>query len=73
MTPLLTFSIGAVIFGLTFAAWVYLNALGCAMNTTGCSNLSLHWTDFETLRFFLPTFAIGAFLMALALWRWRRR
>jgi hypothetical protein len=60
---------GALIFDVTFAAWYWLNALGCAMNTTGCRGVRLKWGDWEALRFFAPTFVLGIGLMLAGGWR----
>lgn len=59
---------GAVMFTATFVAWYWLNALGCAMNTTGCAGVTLHWRDWEALQLFIPTFALGLGLMIVGLW-----
>jgi hypothetical protein len=64
---------GALIFGATFAAWYWLNAFGCGMNTTGCNQVSLNWGDWEALQLFVPTFLLGIGLMLAGLWRLRRR
>ena len=58
MKALIVFITGLVVFGVTFAGWVYLNGLGC---------------DFEALQIFLPTFILGAVLMLLGVWMWWRR
>ena len=64
---------GALIFGVTFAGWYWLNAFGCGMNTTGCSHFSLNWGVWEALRLFVPTFLLGMGLMLAGLWRLVRR
>lgn len=71
MKPLYIFLIGAVVFGVTFLLWFLLNAFACGMNPTGCNNVSLAWHDLEALVFFIPTFTIGALMMAIGLWRMR--
>ena len=63
MKALIVFITGLVVFGVTFAGWVYLNGFGCGMN----------WSDFEALQIFLPTFILGAVLMLLGVWMWWRR
>lgn len=60
---------GILVFGATFAAWYWLNAYACGMNTTGCSGFSLNWGDWEALRFFVPTFFLGIGLMLVGGWR----
>ncbi|MEM5472954.1 hypothetical protein WNZ14_14570 [Hoeflea sp. AS60] len=60
---------GALIFGVTFAGWYWLNAFGCGMNTTGCSGFSLNWEDWEALQLFVPTFVLGLALMIAGGWR----
>lgn len=60
---------GALIFGVTFAAWYWLNAFGCGMNTTGCNGFSLNWDDWEALQLFVPTFVLGIGLMIAGFWR----
>jgi hypothetical protein len=67
------FVAGVILFGATFAGWVFLNAFGCGMNPTGCGGFSLNWSDFEALRLFLPTFVIGAGLMIWGLLLWWQR
>ena len=69
MKGILLFVAGAVVFGITFAAWYWLNALACGMNTTGCKGVTLHWADWEALRFFVPTFLLGLALMIAGGWR----
>lgn len=64
---------GAVIFAITFAAWWYLNALACGMNTTGCRGVTLAWGDWEALQFFVPTFIIGAAMFLFGVWKIVRR
>ncbi|MCA1297831.1 hypothetical protein [Stappia indica] len=64
---------GALIFGVTFAAWYWLNAFGCGMNPTGCGGVSLHWDDWEALQHFVPTFLLGMALMVAGLWHCVRR
>jgi len=64
---------GALIFGVTFGAWYWLNALGCAMNTTGCKGVTLNWQDWEALQFFAPTFLLGIGLMIAGGWRILKR
>lgn len=73
MKTLLIFAAGALIFSVTFLAWVWLNAFACGMNTTGCSGFSLSWHDWEALRLFIPTFLIGAGLMVWGVWRGLKR
>ncbi|TKT79028.1 hypothetical protein XW59_008800 [Aquamicrobium sp. LC103] len=73
MSPVAFIILGAVIFGATFAAWWWLNAFACGMNPTGCGEVELRWDDWEALRFFVPTFAIGAMLMAIGFVRKRAR
>ncbi|WP_339770013.1 hypothetical protein [uncultured Pseudosulfitobacter sp.] len=73
MKALIVFITGLVVFGVTFAGWVYLNGFGCGMNPTGCGGFSLNWSDFEALQIFLPTFILGAVLMLLGVWMWWRR
>ena len=68
MKALVMFVSGAVIFGITFFGWYWINALGCAMNTTGCRGVTLNWDDWETLQLFLPTFLLGGGLMATGAW-----
>ena len=72
MKSILIFVSGLVVFGLTFAAWVYLSALACGMNTTGCPDFQMDWTDWDTLQFFAPTFIIGAALMGWGAWLWMK-
>lgn len=64
---------GALIFGMTFAGWYYLNALACGMNTTGCKGVTLHWGDWEALQLFVPTFLLGIGLMIAGGWRLLKR
>ena len=73
MKALLVFLAGTAIFAATFFAWIWLNALACGMNTTGCQGFSLHWDDWEALRYFIPTFAFGAGLMVWGVVLGRRR
>ncbi len=68
MKAILLFGSGAIIFGITFAAWYWLNALGCGMNPTGCKGFTLNWRDWEALRLFVPTFLLGIGLMAAGAW-----
>jgi len=63
MKAVFIFLLGLLIFGLTMFAWIWLNALGCGMNPTGCKHFTIAWTDWEALQFFIPTFALGAGLM----------
>ena len=64
---------GALIFGVTFAAWYWLNAFACGMNTTGCKGVTLNWGDWEALQIFVPTFLLGIGLMIAGGWRILRR
>jgi len=60
---------GALIFGITLAAWYWLNAFACGMNTTGCRGVTLNWADWEALKFFLPSFVLGLGLLLAGGWR----
>ena len=71
MKAIILFASGAILFGVTFAGWYWLNAMACGMNTTGCSSFSLNWGDWEALRIFVPTFLIGIGLMVAGAWVWR--
>lgn len=75
MIAFFVFLLGALVFGATFSAWVWLNGFGCGMNTTGCNGFSLNWSDWEALSLFLPTFGLGAGFMiwGICLWIWRAR
>ena len=64
---------GTLMFSVTFAAWYWLNAFACGMNTTGCRKISLNWRDWEALQFITPTFLLGLGLMLAGGWRLLRR
>lgn len=64
---------GTLLFGLTFAAWYWLNAFAYGMNTTGCRQVSLNWGDWEALQIFAPTFLLGLGLILAGGWRLLRR
>jgi len=68
MKAILLLMSGATLFGVTFAAWYWLNALAAGMNPTGASHFSLNWSDWEALRYFVPTFVIGIGLMIAGIW-----
>jgi hypothetical protein len=67
----LILTLGIAIFGLTFVAWYLLSGFGCEMNTSGCKTVRLDWS-WDALQFFLPTFVLGAFLIARSLWKMRQ-
>ena len=73
MKTTLLMATGMLIFGGTFAAWYWLNAFACGMNTTGCRGFSLNWRDWEALQVFVPTFLLGLGLMLAGGWRMLRR
>ncbi len=73
MKAILLLTSGAILCSATAAGWVWLNALACGMNTTGCSKLTLNWDDWESLSFFVPSFALGLGLMAAGGWRILKR
>ncbi len=52
-----------------FAAFYYLSALGCAMNTTGCRNLRLRFFSEEALYLFFIPLVLGLSLSAYGYFR----
>lgn len=54
---------GIAILAITFLAWWLLSGYGCEMNPGGCRTVRLNWS-WDTVRLFLPGFALGGILVA---------
>lgn len=69
MKALITLIIAALVTGVAVVGYIYLAALGCGMNTTGCSSFSIGDDDMRLIAL-LVAFAL---LGVVALIWWLRR